>query len=85
MECHFATTIQFWKDSLKNKGTIPISNEVHVSVFLFFRHPVLAGDQWWPRTIGGRLRFARAITYLLHNRFSNLIKGNKRNSYEKDW
>ena len=26
---------------------------------------VLAGDQWWPRTSGGRLRFVRAITYLL--------------------
>ena len=26
---------------------------------------ILAGDQWWPRTSGGRLRFVRAITYLL--------------------
>ena len=32
---------------------------------------LLAGDQWWPHTSGGRLRSARAITYLLRHRISN--------------
>ena len=46
---------------------------------------ILAGDQRWPRTSGGRLRFARAITYLLRHRFGNFVKGNKRNPHKKDW
>ena len=46
---------------------------------------ILAGDQWWPRTSGGCLRFVRAITYLLRHRISNFVKGNKRNLHKKDW
>ena len=46
---------------------------------------VLAGDQWWPRTSGGRLRFVRTITYLLRHRIGNFGKGNKRNLHKKDW
>ena len=38
---------------------------------------VLAGDQWWPRTSGGRLRFAHAITHLLRHRFGHFINSNK--------
>ena len=45
---------------------------------------VLAGDQWWPRTSGGRLRFVRANTYLLRHRIGNFVKGNKRNLHKKD-
>ena len=44
---------------------------------------LLAGDQWWPHTSGGRLRFVRAITYLLRHRFGNFVKGNKRNLHKK--
>ena len=44
---------------------------------------LLAGNQWWPRTSGGRLRFARAITHLLSHRFGNFVKGNKRNPHLK--
>ena len=45
---------------------------------------LLAGDQWWPRTSGGRLRFVLAITYLLRHRIGNFVKGNKRNLHNKD-
>ena len=45
---------------------------------------LLAGDQWWPRTSGGRLRFAHAITHLLRHRFSHFVNSNKRNSHKKD-
>ena len=41
-------------------------------------HNILADDQWWPRTKGGRLRFARAITYLLRHKFGSFVKRNKR-------
>ena len=44
---------------------------------------LLAGDQWWPRTSGGRLRFAHAITHLLRHRFGLFMKGNKRNTYKE--
>ena len=43
---------------------------------------VLAGDLWWPRTSGDRFRFVRAITYLLHHRFGNFVKENKRNPHK---
>ena len=46
---------------------------------------ILAGDQWWPRTSGGRLRSVQAITYLLCHRIGNFVKGNKRNLHKKDW
>ena len=39
--------------------------------------PLLAGDQWWPRTSGGRLRFAHAPTHLLRHRFGNFVNSNK--------
>ena len=45
---------------------------------------VLAGDQWWPRTSGGRLRFAHAITHLLRHRFGHFVNSNKRNTHKKD-
>ena len=38
---------------------------------------VLAGDQWWPRTSGGRLRYAHAITHLLRYRFGHFVNSNK--------
>ena len=38
---------------------------------------LLAGDQWWPRTSGGRLRFAHTITHLLRHRFGHFVKSNK--------
>ena len=44
---------------------------------------ILAGDQWWPRTSGGRLRCAHAITHLLRHRFGLFIKGNKRNTHKE--
>ena len=47
-------------------------------------YPLLAADQWWPRTSGGRLRFIRAITYSLRHRISNFVEGNKRNLHKKD-
>ena len=34
---------------------------------------VLACDQWWPRTSGGRLRYAHAITHLLRNTDSAIL------------
>ena len=37
---------------------------------------LLAGDQWWPRTSVGRLRFAHAITHLLRQRFVHFVKSN---------
>ena len=40
---------------------------------------VLAGDQWWPRTSGSRVRSVRAMTYFLRHRIGNFIKGNKMN------
>ena len=46
---------------------------------------LLAGDQWWPRTSGGRVRFVRAVMYLLCHRIGNFGTGNKRNSHTKDW
>ena len=46
---------------------------------------LLAGDQWWPRTSGGRLRVVRAVTYLLRHRIGNFVTGNKRNIHTKDW
>ena len=48
------------------------------------RTRLLAGDQWWLRPSGGRLRFVRSITYLLRHRFGNFVKGNKRNLHNKD-
>ena len=45
---------------------------------------ILAGDQWWPRTSGGHLRLAQALTYLLRHRLGNFVKGNKRNPHKKD-
>ena len=44
---------------------------------------LLAGDQWWPRTSGGRLRFIRAITYLLRHIIGMFVKGNKGNLHKK--
>ena len=38
---------------------------------------LLAGDQLWPRTSGGRLHFAHAITYLLRHRFGHFVNSNK--------
>ena len=38
---------------------------------------ILAGDQWWPRTSGGRLRFAHAVTHLLRHRIGHFINSNK--------
>ena len=63
------------------------SNSLLFSVELYrcCTKTLLADDQWWPRTSGGRLRFARAITYLLHHRFGSFLKGNKRKPYKKDW
>ena len=46
---------------------------------------LLAGDQWWPRTSGGRLHSVWAIAYLLRHRISNFVKGNKRNLHKQDW
>ena len=40
---------------------------------------LLAGDQYWPRTCGGRFHFARTITYLLRHIFGSFEKGNKKN------
>ena len=53
--------------------------------FIYKDETVLAGDQWWPRTSGGRLRFLRAITYLFRHRIGKFITGNKRNLHKKDW
>ena len=39
-------------------------------------YTLLAGDQW-PRTSGGRLRFAHAITHLLGHRFGHFVSSNK--------
>ena len=44
---------------------------------------VLAGDQWWPRTSGGRLRFAHAITHLSRRRLGLFMKENKRSTYKE--
>ena len=38
---------------------------------------VLAGDQWWPATSGGRLRLAQAVKHVLHHKFGHSVKGNK--------
>ena len=38
---------------------------------------ILAGDQWWPHTSGGRLRFAHAISHLLRHRLGHFVKSNK--------
>ena len=35
---------------------------------------LLAGDQWWPHTSGGRLRFAQAVMHLLRHRFGCFVK-----------
>ena len=54
---------------------------LHENSSSFSRHAylkiVLAGDQWWPRTSGGRLRFANAITHLLRHRFGHFVNSNK--------
>ena len=39
-----------------------IKNNLSVKFLLLLS--VLAGDQWWPRTSGGRLRFAYAVTQI---------------------
>ena len=39
--------------------------------------PVVAAYQWWPRTSGGRLRFAHAITHLLRQSFGHFVNSNK--------
>ena len=49
---------------------------------MFGSFPVLAGDQWWPRTRGGRLRLVHAITHVLHHNFGHFVKGNKRNAHK---
>ena len=65
-------------------GTMAAHTWRRVSVLVMFvvclREHVLAGDQWWPRTSGGRLRSVRAITYLLRHRIGNFVKGNKKES-----
>ena len=58
--------------------------KLHFIIILPF-NLVLAGDQWWLRTSGGRFRFARAITYLLRHRFGSFVKENNLNPHKKDW
>ena len=55
----------------------------HLLRSLRSRCAILAGDQWWPRTSGGRLRFAHAISHLLRHRFGLFIKGNNRDTYKE--
>ena len=45
---------------------------------------VLAGNQWWPHTSGGRLRLAHAITHVSHHRFGHFVKGNIRNIHKNE-
>ena len=58
---------------------------IEIISFDFTEKSLLAGDQWWPRTSGGRLRFAHAITHLLRHRFGHFINSNKWNTHKKDW
>ena len=53
------------------------NNELSQKIYTAKTHSVLAGDQWWPRTSGGRLRFAHAITHLFRHRFGHFINSNK--------
>ena len=45
---------------------------------------LLAGDQWWPHTSGGRLRLAHAITHVLQHKVSHCVKRNKSYFLKKD-
>ena len=60
-------------------------NCMTTGVITLWLEDVLAGDQWWPRTSGGRLRFAHAITHLLRHRFGHFVNSNKWNTHKKDW
>ena len=51
-------------------------------IYEMYSIAILAGDQWWPRTSGGRLRFVRAKAYLLRHRIGTFVKGNKRNLHK---
>ena len=48
-----------------------------------FDQAILAGDQWRPRTSGGRLHFEHTITHLLRHRFGHFVKGTKKITYKK--
>ena len=39
-----------------------------------YNYTLLAGDQWWPRTSGGRLRFEHAVMHLLRHRFGHFVE-----------
>ena len=43
----------------------------------------MAGDQWWPRTSGCRLRLADAMTHVMHYEFGYVVIANKRNKFKK--
>ena len=59
------------------KGTVNLANVSLKDILLATFKNILAGDQWWPRTSGGRLRFAHAITHLLRHRFGHFVNSNK--------
>ena len=44
---------------------------------------LLASDQCWPHTSGGRLRRAHAIKHVLHHIFGHFVKGNKKKHSQK--
>ena len=45
---------------------------------------LLAGNQWWPRTSGGRLRLVHAIKHLLHHKVGHFVTRNKSYTLKKD-
>ena len=72
-----------FKATLKAMNTIKCHIHVLLQLNVKKAGTILAGNQWWPRTRGGRLRSIRAITYLLRHRIDNFVKGNKRNLHKK--
>ena len=54
-------------------GGITCVLQTQFSSFIYF----YINLQWWPRTSGGRLRFAHAITHLLRHRFGHFVNSNK--------
>ena len=64
-------------DTDTKRVCLTVSVEVKYKNACNYLHNVLAGDQWWPRTSGGRLRFAHAITHLLRHRFGHFVNSNK--------
>ena len=55
---------QLWRSIV-----LALSMKYFVLKFTISSEGVLAGDQWWPRTSGGRLRLAHVTTHVLHHKF----------------